>query len=240
MPFGLSSRSRSTSSAPVGGAARAGWRAAAASTVVAGLLLTGGVAPAQAATTYSAPLRTAVKSLPVAAENNAGYNRDKQFGDWKDTNKDCQNTRAEVLQNESKVRTSFTTAKRCTVKGGRWVTTWDGKVHTSATTVQIDHTVPVHEAWGSGARGWSQTKRVAFYNDLGDHRTLSAQTSKLNSTKQARGPEDWMPPKHRCAYVGEWVAVKIRWGLKVDSREKAALTKIAAGCPNVTLKVAKA
>ena len=133
MPFAPSSRPRSTSSSPVAGATHAGWRAAAASTVVAGLLFTGGVAPAQAASTYSSPLRTAVESLPVAAENNADYNRDKQFGDWNDTNRDCQNTRAEVLQNESKAKTSFTTTKRCTVKGGKWVTTWDGKVHTSTT-----------------------------------------------------------------------------------------------------------
>jgi hypothetical protein len=208
--------------------------------VVAGLIFAGGAAPAQAAGTYSAPLRTAVKALPVAAENNTGYDRAKQFGDWNDADRDCQNTRAEVLQNESKVKTSFTTAKRCTVKGGKWVTTWDGKTHTSASTVQIDHTVPVHEAWGSGARGWTKAKRVAFYNDLGDHRTLSAQTSALNSAKQARGPEQWMPPKNRCAYVGEWVAVKHRWGLKVDSAEKAALTRIAASCPNVTIKVTKA
>jgi hypothetical protein len=208
--------------------------------VVAGLIFAGGVAPAEAAGTYSAPLRTAVKALPVAAENNTGYDRTRQFGDWNDANRDCQNTRAEVLQNESKVRTSFTTAKRCTVKGGRWVTTWDGRTHTSATTVQIDHTVPVHEAWGSGARGWTKAKRVAFYNDLGDHRALSAQTSKLNSAKQARGPEAWLPPKHRCAYIGEWVAVKHRWGLKVDSTEKAALTKWANSCPNVTIKVTKA
>ena len=133
MPFGLSSRPRTTSPSPTVGTSRAGWRAAAASTVVAGLLFTGGVAPAQAASTYSSPLRTAVESLPVAAENNADYNRDKQFGDWNDTNRDCQNTRAEVLQNESKAKTSFTTTKRCTVKGGKWVTTWDGKVHTSTT-----------------------------------------------------------------------------------------------------------
>ena len=35
----------------------------------------GGAGPAAAGTTYSAPLRTAVASLPVAAENNAGYDR---------------------------------------------------------------------------------------------------------------------------------------------------------------------
>lgn len=83
-------------------------RAAAASVVVAGLVLVGGAMPAEAATSYSAPLRTAVKSLPVAAENNVGYDRARQFGDWNDANRDCQNTRAEVLQNESKVTTGFT------------------------------------------------------------------------------------------------------------------------------------
>lgn len=81
---------------------------------------------------------------------------------------------------------------------------------------------------------------MAFYNDLGDSRTLNAQTSSLNSSKGARGPEQWMPQKNRCTYVSQWVAVKIRWGLKVDSAEKAALTKLANACPNTTLSVTKA
>lgn len=203
-------------------------------------MLTGVVVPAEAATTYSAPLRTAVKSLPVAAENNSGYDRTRYFGDWKDANGDCQNTRSEVLQVESKVRTSFTTSRYCTVKSGKWAISWDNRTHYSATAVQIDHTIPVAEAWGSGAKSWSQARRIAFYNDLGDGRSLSAQTSALNSAKQARGPEAWMPPANRCAYVSDWVAVKIRWGLKVDSAEKAALTRLANGCANVTLRVTKA
>ncbi|MEX5271147.1 HNH endonuclease family protein [Kocuria sabuli] len=240
MLLGLFSRVRPTSSSPAPAAAGAGRRTTAAAAVVAGLLLTGGMAPTEAATTYSAPLRSAVRSLPVAAENNAGYDRDKQFGVWKDADRDCQNTRAEVLLQETRAAATYTTTGRCTVKGGKWVTSWDGRTHTSATSVQIDHTVPVHEAWGSGARSWTQAKRVAFYNDLGDRRALNAQTSALNSSKGARGPEDWLPAKNRCGYVGEWVAVKIRWGLKVDSREKSALTRLAASCPDVALTVKRA
>ncbi|GAA1750177.1 hypothetical protein GCM10009767_06350 [Kocuria aegyptia] len=56
----------------------------------------------------------------------------------------------------------------------------------------------------------------------------------------ARGPESWMPPRNHCGYVGEWVTVKIPWGLKVDSAEKAALVRIAGSCPNVILTVRKA
>ena len=99
--------------------------------------------------------------------------------------------------------------------------------------------VPVHEAWGSGARYWSKAKRVAFYNDLGDARSLNAQTSALNSAKQARGPEQWLPPKNQCQYIADWTAVKIRWGLKADATEKAFLVKKAASCPNTTLKVTR-
>jgi hypothetical protein len=49
-----------------------------------------------------------------------------------------------------------------------------------------------------------------------------------------------MPPKNRCAYISQWVAVKIRWGLRVDSTEKAALIRYADSCPNVTLTVTRA
>ncbi|SFU10738.1 HNH endonuclease family protein [Arthrobacter sp. ov118] len=214
-------------------------RAVGASVVAAGLLVTGLAVPAEAASVYTAPLRTAVRGLIVAAEVNAGYDRDRYFGVWRDTNRDCQNTRQEVLVQESRAAVSYT-SRGCTASTGRWVTSWDNRVHTSASTVQIDHTVPVHEAWGSGAKYWSQARRVAFYNDLGDSRTLSAQTSALNSSKQASGPEAWMPPTNRCAYIGQWIAVKIRWGLRVDSTEKAALVRYANSCPNVTLTVTRA
>ena len=216
---------------------RAG-RGAGAAGIVMGLLLTGLAVPAEAATVYKAPLRTAVRALSVAPEVNTGYDRDRYFGVWKDTNRDCQNTRQEVLIQETRAALAYT-SRGCTVSRGRWVTSWDNRVHSYASTVQIDHTVPVHEAWGSGARYWSQARRVAFYNDLSDSRTLSAQTSALNSAKQAKGPEAWMPPANRCTYIGQWVAVKIRWGLRVDSVEKAALVRLANSCPNVTITVTK-
>jgi hypothetical protein len=214
-------------------------RSLAASAVAGGLLLAGVAVPAEAASYYSAPLRTAARSLAVAAENNAGYDRNRYFGYWNDTNRDCQNTRAEVLLQETKSAVTYTTARRCTLRTGRWVSIWDNRVHSSASAVEIDHTVPVHEAWGSGARYWSQARRVAFYNDLGDPRSLNALTAALNSAKQARGPESWMPPANRCAYIGQWVAVKIRWGLRVDSVEKAALVRYADSCPNVRVSVTR-
>jgi hypothetical protein len=215
----------------------------------AGLLLTGPAVPDPspagilvapvAATVYEAPLRTAIDGLVVAAEDNSGYDRDRYFGTWTDADGDCQNTRQEVLADETTVPVAFTNGG-CVVSGGQWFTSWDNRVHASPSTLQIDHTVPVHEAWGSGARYWSQARRVAYLNDVGDPRTLTAQTTELNVEKNGQSPQYWMPPENGCAYIEQWVAVKIRWGLTVNSGEKATLLGFADACPNVLLTVAKA
>lgn len=207
--------------------------------LTAGLLLTGLTAPAQAATTYTTDLRSAVRALPVALENNVGYDRNRYFGQWIDQNKDCQNTRHEVLISETRVTPTYTSSSRCSVAAGKWITSFDNKTHTSATTVQIDHTVPVHEAWGSGARNWTQARRVAFYNDLGYAGALNAQTSALNSAKQASGPEQWMPPANRCTYIIQWTVMKARWGMTVDKAEKAALISWADKCATVKITITK-
>lgn len=193
--------------------------------------------PAAAASVYSAPLRTAVRQLPIAAENNAGYDRVRYFGNWRDADGDCQDTRSEVLVKES----AITATGGCKINNGRWLSYFDNRTYTSASSVQIDHLVAVAEAWGSGARAWTQTRRVAFYNDLGDPRALNVITISLNDAKSAKGPEAWMPPyaAARCRYIAEWTAVKHRWGLSVDRTERAALIRYADACPNTTLTVRK-
>ncbi len=194
--------------------------------------------PASAATTYSAPLRTAVRQLPVAPEDNAGSDRDRYFGEWIDADGDCHNTRQEVLMAEgTDVRFS---SRGCTVTAGRWRSFYDGKVYTSPTQVQVDHLVPVAEAWGSGAKAWTQARRVAFYNDLGVGYALNAMPAALNQSKQASGPEQWMPPANRCRYVEVWVALKHRWRLSVDAVERAALSRYADGCPDNRVAVVRA
>jgi hypothetical protein len=220
------------------------WRAVTSVALAAGLLLVGPANPAippaspfvpdESAAPYRAPLRTAIQGLAVSDEENVGYDRDRYFGQWADADGDCRNTRQEVLAAESQTRPSYS-KDGCEVTGGRWVTTWDNRIHTSPSTVQIDHTVPVHEAWGSGARYWSQSRRVAYLNDLGDPRALTVQTTALNVDKNGQGPQNWMPPANRCAYIEQWVAVKIRWGLSIDVGEKAALVHYANACPNVVL-----
>ncbi|WP_035763440.1 HNH endonuclease family protein [Arthrobacter sp. H20] len=196
--------------------------------------------PAPRRRTRPTPPRSAVRALPVAMENNVRYDRNRHFGQWSDQSRDCQNTRAEVLISQSRVAPKYTATKRCTVATGKWITTFDNKTHTAASTVQIDHMVPVHEAWGSGARAWTQARRIAFYNDLGYAGSLNAQTSSLNSSKQASGPEQWMPPANQCSYIAQWTVVKARSGMTVDKAEKAALIAWTDKCAAVKLTITKA
>lgn len=103
--------------------------------------------------------------------------------------------------------------------------------------VDVDHIVPLAEAWGSGAHGWTQDRRLAFANDLGVGYALNVMTDNLNSSKGDRGPEEWLPPVNQCRYVEIWTLVKHRWSLTVDATEQSALVQHADGCPNNPLSV---
>lgn len=195
------------------------------SALVSVLVVLSTAGPAQATTTTA---RGLLGRLTVAAESNSGYDRAK-FTDWVDANHDCQNTRHEVLIAESTVRPTYSSSG-CTVKKGRWLSRWDNRTWTYATDVDIDHHVPLAEAWGSGARRWTATDRSRFANDLYGP-TLNAITDNLNSAKQDRDPAQWLPPyaTSRCTYAVWWVQVKYRWRLTMDSAERSALSRILSG-----------
>ncbi|MGC5022365.1 HNH endonuclease family protein [Micromonospora sp. DT47] len=193
------------------------------------------VQPAWAAS-YSASLQTAVAGLPVATEVRTGYNRDL-FPHWIDADGDGCHTRNEVLLAEAV--SSPTVSGTCTLSGGRWYSYYDNAYWTITSDLDIDHMVPLAEAWDSGARNWTTSRRQAYANDLGDHRPLVAVTDNVNQAKGDQDPATWMPSysSARCRYVNEWVATKIRWRLTVDSAEKSALSSWANSCPNSTISV---
>lgn len=43
---------------------------------------------------------------------------------------------------------------------------YDGATWTAASDLDIDHVVPLKEAWLSGARDWTTARREALANDL--------------------------------------------------------------------------
>jgi hypothetical protein len=94
--------------------------------------------------------------------------------------------------------------------------------------------VPLAESWDSGASKWTAEKRKAYANDFDAERSLAAVTAKTNRAKGDKDPAQWLPPaaSARCTYAVDWVGTKLRWGLAADDKERTALEKLAANCPD--------
>ncbi len=193
-----------------------------------GLMSVLAAGPASATTHMTA--RSMLLTLAVEAESgNSTYSR-TYFNHWIDANSDCQNTRAEVLIAESKVTPTYSSS-RCTVVEGQWYSYYDGATWTNPADVDIDHLVALAEAWGSGARLWSVTNRTRYANDLDFSASLVAITDNVNQSKGAKDPAQWLPPlaAAHCTYAIEWVQVKYRWRLSIDSAERTRLSSLLSG-----------
>ena len=174
--------------------------------------------------------------LPVREEHRTGYDRDL-FSDWIDVDGDGCDTRYEVLIAEAITRPDVRAG--CYLANGRWYSAYDGVVTTDPSSFDIDHVVPLAEAWDSGAFAWPSARRRSYANDLGDPRPLRAVTASTNRSKGDDAPEEWLPPRSafRCRYLAEWVAVKTRWNLAVDRAERDALRSMLGRCATTTIRI---
>ena len=182
---------------------------------------------AAAATTVSAP--SLLKNLTVASPHTVGYTR-SLFHLWIDANGNGCDTRKEVLISEARVKPHL--GSGCYLSGGRWWSAYDNLFITNSSSLDIDHFVPLAEAWRSGAYRWSAGTREAYANDLGYSLSLIAVSATTNRSKSDADPAGWLPPfnSYRCTYVATWIAIKWRWRLTVDPIEKGALTFGLVGC----------
>jgi hypothetical protein len=171
-----------------------------------------------------------LSSLKIEGEYPNGYNRDF-FRHWIDADGDGCNTRREVLIQESRVDVSI--SGNCQV-AGRWVSLFDNVSTTDASSFDVDHMVPLKEAWDSGAYSWDSGTRTAFANDLRYAHSLVAVTASSNRSKSDRDPAQWLPTNNdfHCSYAFRWLAVKYRWSLSVDSAEALTLGRFATACAN--------
>lgn len=174
-------------------------------------------------------LEALVASLRVEPEVQAGYDRDL-FRHWSDSDGDGCDSRREVLIAES--LTPVSVGSGCSLTGGQWYSAFDGVTTTDASSFDIDHFVPLKEAWDSGAHSWDSGTRQRFANDLDFAGSLIAVTAGSNRSKGASDPAEWLPPNgsYRCTYLITWVEVKLRWNLSADPREIAAIRSTGASC----------
>ncbi|MEV0584575.1 DUF1524 domain-containing protein [Nonomuraea sp. NPDC050310] len=165
--------------------------------------------------------------LTVAPESNASsYDRDL-FPHWAAVAGTC-NVRETVLQRDGQ---DVITNASCTATSGTWRSPYDGAVWHQASDIDIDHMVPLAEAWRSGASRWTPAKRRQFANSLADSQ-LWAVTDDVNQHKGDRDPSAWKPPltSFWCTYALSWVSVKHNWQLTLQPSEKTALQEMLTTC----------
>ena len=167
------------------------------------------------------------------------YDRD-EWGSWTDEDGDCQDTRQEVLVEESATTVTFTDTSQCRVASGEWTDPYTGNQFTVPGALEIDHMAPLANAHRSGGWAWSDVKKRQYTNDLSYEGHLIAALASENRSKGSSGPADWKPPErdYWCQYAIDWITIKNTWQLTASETEAASLTEMLNTCtPSKSLTV---
>lgn len=157
------------------------------------------------------------------------YSRLEHFGTWIHEKNDnsCYNTRAKILIRDSSVKPEFG-GNGCTVTRGQWLDPYTDGKYTRATDMQIDHVVPLKNAYENGAWKWNYNKRCLYANFRGNDFHLLAVLGHENMKKGDKGPEGYMPPSssYTCEYLQNWLKIKLIWQLHLTDDEAQAVSQL--------------
>lgn len=189
----------------------------------------------------------ATNAITTAKARQGGYDRERQFGGWASNGCGAATTRDTILERDM---TDVKKNSKCQVVSGTLADPYTGrKIHftrgpkTSA-NVQIDHVVALQDAWASGARDWTQEKRVEYANSpdvllASDGPANMAKGNGLDFngtsrwlTQKTGAPDVWMPDNtaYRCDYMAKRAQIKAQWGLTMTAREKQQTVTVLASC----------
>ncbi|MFB4282194.1 MULTISPECIES: HNH endonuclease family protein [unclassified Nonomuraea] len=164
-----------------------------------------------------------------------GFDRDEFGPAWSDVDRNGCDTRNDILKRDLVDETFRSGTHDCIVLTGTLHDPYSGKTikfrrgQDTSMDVQIDHVIPLSDAWQKGARQWSATKRKEFANDP---LNLMAVDGPLNGQKSDSDAATWLPPRksYRCTYIARQVDVKAKYGVWVTSAEKTAMEGILENC----------
>lgn len=177
-----------------------------------------------------------LRALPSEEETTTPAYARAKFKHWVAIGRTGCNARQYVLWQENLRRPK----PACSSRAGSWKSAYDGIAFAVPGSLDIDHMIPLAEAWRSGAATkWDAATRQAFANDVTYGHSLIAVSAATNRSKGDKDPSAWMPPLagFRCAYAVRWVAVKYRWKLAVNAAERVALTTAFEGCPRSVIRI---
>ncbi len=176
----------------------------------------------------------ALQELEVAppAGSMAGYSRESfehwsranDFG-WEAPDDSCDAREAALIRDGEDVETG----EGCKVTSGSWYDPYTTQTFTDPQDIDIDHVVPLANAWRSGASSWSDEQRERYANDPD---VLLSVEDNANQQKGDKGPEAWKPPNEAvwCDYAERWIEIKVKYDLSVNEQEKAALEHMLGTC----------
>ncbi|MFD3922866.1 HNH endonuclease family protein [Streptomyces sp. NPDC058595] len=175
----------------------------------------------------AAAARALLAELTVADEvTPPGYSRSK-FPHWITQSGTC-DTREVTLKRDGQ---DVQQDAQCRAVSGTWYSEYDAATWTVASDLDIDHMVPLKEAWKSGAADWPTSQRREFANDLTLPQIIAV-TDNVNQAKGDKDPGKWVPPlaSYHCTYGRAWIQVKHHYNLTTDPAEKTALTGMLNTC----------
>ena len=175
----------------------------------------------------------ALKKLEVSPPGSmVGYDREdfphwsdaQEFG-WDVSDSSCDVREAALIRDGEDV----VVGEGCDVESGRWLDPYTKRTHTDPLDIDIDHLVPLANAYRSGASEWDEAERERYANDPDN---LLSVEDNANQEKGDKGPEVWKPPNPAiwCFYARRWIGVKSGYALTINPQEKAALREILATC----------
>ena len=175
----------------------------------------------------------ALKGLEVAPPGSmAGYDREdfphwsdaQEFG-WDASDSACDVREAALIRDGEDVAVG----EGCDVESGRWLDPYTTRTYTDPLDIDIDHLVPLANAYRSGAFEWGTAERERYANDPDN---LLSVEDNANQEKGDKGPEAWKPPNRAiwCQYARRWIGVKSGYALTINPQEKAALKQMLTTC----------
>lgn len=176
----------------------------------------------------------ALPSIPIKGRApKTGYERSLFGPTWKDVDRNECDTRNDTLRRDLSPVSIKPGTHGCLVLSGTLADPYTGEtvefVRGGPSEVDIDHLVPLSDAWQKGAQGWDQEKRERLANDPAN---LAASAAGANRAKGDGDLATWLPPNraHWCTYAAEIVKVKASYGLWMTPAEHQRAEQILTDC----------
>jgi hypothetical protein len=171
--------------------------------------------------------------LEVASPGSmSGYSRERfrhwsnasDFG-WDPPQASCDAREAALVRDGENVEVG----SGCKVTSGSWYDPYTDQTYSDPQDLDIDHVVPLANAWRSGASTWNDDQRQRYANDPD---VLLSVEDNANQEKGDKGPEAWKPPNEDewCDYAERWISIKAKYDLSVNEQEEEELEQMLGTC----------